>query len=63
MMDLLDITYRDLIIKARLDCYRATGDEYFITKPYYETKDSEPDYSIPDELEKIVFNVDEEMFI
>ena len=63
MTDLLDITYREQIIKARLECYKVTGDKNFITKPYYETKNSLPDYSIPDELEKMVFYVNEEMFI
>ena len=48
-----------MLAVARVRMFEGTLDEFYLNKPYYETKDSEPDYSVP-ELARLILKEKEQ---
>lgn len=46
MLESILLSETEALVKARVDSFLYTKDEYYLNKPYYKTKDSEPDYTV-----------------
>lgn len=49
-----DLSYPEMLALFRVRCYELTKDKTYLTKPYYETSSSEPDFTIPEMAMKMV---------